>query len=190
MALKTVSVLRLAHLMPPERVEQLYQDTIELVADVAQRDLGDVDIIVRDLLPSDFPGYTANEWTETSGATDNAWDTTTGGNGGSIADETFMGILGVQFLGGITALPVSALRFTVGASLVAQWSLYLPAVEYTLTTSGATTHQFPVALAETPIIIRQNQTLKVEEYVIEINTAYQLAFIGFVAEKVGKTLSP
>ena len=186
--LRTMSVLRNADYMRPERIDGILKRTLNKLVEVAQEDMPGVNITVRDLVPADMPNQSNNEWTETSGS-DNAYADQSLIDGSAIADETFIAIYGCQFLTGHTTPPITALRLEVGASRVAQWNLYSIIRAYTLTTSGATDHPSPLGITENPIIIRQNQTLLAQEYTIEATTAYKLAFFGFVAEKAGKTIA-
>lgn len=187
--LRTMSVLRNADHMRPERIDGILKRTLNKLVEVAQEDMPGVNITVRDLVPSDMPNQTNNEWTEASGSGDNAWTDMALIDGTGIADETFIAIYGCQFISGHSTPPITGLRIEVGASRVAQWSLYSISRDYTLTSSGATQHTAPLGITENPIIIRQNQTLLVQEYVTETTITYRLAFFGFVAEKAGKTIA-
>jgi hypothetical protein len=113
-------------------------------------------------------------------------------DGTAIADDTVMLIYGVSCpLPTTTAAPnVTALRFTVGASLRAQVDLYKVLnffspdnAEAQLTTGSST-----VGYLSTPLIVTSQQTVKVQQRVVTASTTHQVIFHGFVAEIQGKTL--
>ena len=188
MPLTTISSLRIAH--DPQEADRLYDVALNQVEAVAESHFTGRNFTIRDLVPSDMPGNSNNEWTETSGGTDNAYDTTTAGSGAAIADDTILCIYGVTFPTPYTAatLPVTALRFTVGASLRAQVDLH---EIVTLEQGGTGAGEAVVprkGFLTTPIIITSQQTLKIEEYVTAASGAYQMFFHGFVAEIQGKTI--
>jgi hypothetical protein len=134
---------------------------------------------------------TANEWTDATG-TDNTWDTMTLWDGTAISDDTVMVIYGISIpLSTITSAPnITALRFTVGASLRSQVDLYkilhfgTPDVaEAGLLTGGSDTGYLMA-----PIIITSQQTVKVEQRVVTASATHQVIFHGFIAEIQGKTI--
>jgi len=187
MPLTTISSLRVIH--DPQEADRLYDVALNQVEAVGEDHFNGRNFTIRDLVPSDMPGNSNNEWTETSGS-DNAYATTTAGNGSAIADDTVLCLYGVTFpTPTSTAAPlVTTLRFTVGASLRAQLDLH----EILTFEQGGTGAGEPVSGKKgffvTPIIITSLQTLKIEEYTTTATTAYQMHFHGFVAEIQGKTI--
>ena len=150
------------------------------------------------MIPLDAPGLSlyatatdANEWTDSTGS-DNTWDDTTLWDGTPIADDTVMLLYGVSVpLPTTTAAPnVTALRFTVGASLRAQVDLYKilnfqsPDTGETALTTGSTL----IGYLMSPIIITSSQNVKVQQRVVTASATHQIIFHGFVAEVQGKTL--
>jgi len=184
MPLTTISSLRIAH--DPQEADRLYDVALNQVEAVAESHFSGRNFTIRDLVPSDMPGNSNNEWTETSGS-DNEYATTTAGNASAIADDTIMCIYGITMpTATTTAAPiVSALRFTVGASLRAQIDLH---EIMTFQASAAGFIESRKGFLTTPIIITSQQTLKIEEYTTTATTAYQMHFHGFVAEIQGKTI--
>jgi len=181
-----VSILTPKDEIPVERLDGIKSAAIRMLLQKAEEALPGKKLVIRDLTPQDL-GLTNNEWTETSGSTDNAWDDISVANK-TIEDNRFVAIVGCRVLSGHTTPPISALKFTVGGSEVARWEVTKAFNTYTLTTSGAVQHENPVCYTEGPIIITQNMSLTISEYVIETATAYKLAFIGYVCEPEGKTL--
>lgn len=187
MPLTTISSLRVIH--DPQEADRLYDVALNQVEAVAEDHFSGRNFTIRDLVPSDMPGNSNNEWTETSGS-DNEYATTTAGNASAIADDTIICIYGVTLpTPTSTAAPiVTALRVTVGASLRAQLDLH----EILTFEQGGTGAGEAVVgkkgFLQTPIIITSQQTLKIEEYTTTATTAYQMHFHGFVAEIQGKTL--
>jgi hypothetical protein len=181
-----ISVLVPKDEIPLDRLDGIKSAAIRMLLQKAEEALPGKKLIIRDLTPQALE-LTNNEWTETSGSTDNAWNDTSIANK-TIADNRFVAIIGCKVLSGHTTPPISALKFTVGGSEVARWDLYKAFRTYTLTTSGAVEHDNPVCYTEGPIIITQNMSLTISEYVIEASTPYKLAFFGYVCEPEGKTL--
>ena len=187
MPLTTVSSLRV--ISDPQEADRLYDVALNQLEAISEGHFSGRNFTIRDLVPSDFPGNSNNQWTESAGGTDNTYDTTAAGNGSAIADDTVLCIYGVTFPTPYTAatLTVTALRFTVGASLRAQVDLH----EIVTLEQGGTGAGEAVAPKKgfmvTPIIITSQQTLKIEEYGTASGT-YEMFFHGFVAEIQGKTL--
>lgn len=182
-----VSVLTQIAQLPPERIDGIKTATMRKLLELAEAALPGKKLIIRDLTPLDL-ALTNNEWTETSGASDNTWADTS--ITGTLADDRWVAILGIKILSGHTTPPISALKFTVGGSEVARWDLYKAFATYILTTSGAVQHDNPECITEGPIIITKNTPFTVAEYVIEASTAYKPVLFGFVCESEGKTIKP
>ena len=186
MPLTTISSLRVIH--DPQEADRLYDVAVNQTEAIAESHFSGRNFTIRDLVPSDMPGNSNNEWTETSGS-DNEYATTTAGSGSAIADDTIICIYGLTMptATATSAAIISTLRFTVGASLRAQVDLH----EIITLEQGGTGAGEAVAARKgfmvTPIVITAQQTLKIEEYGTASGT-YEMFFHGFVAEIQGKTL--
>ena len=198
--IKTVSVLRNMQELKPERIDGIVNTSMALLARAALADLQG-SVIIRDLLPSDLPGYSTNLYTETSGTAID-WATTTGGDDTQIADDTTIAIWGVRLMTPATSEtaatafqdltpPITALRISVGSSKVALWNLYQIMSVHVDDLSGDAAHNPMGGIVESPIIITKRQKLKIEGY--SATTAadpYNYHFFGAVAEKAGLNISP
>jgi len=190
MPLTTISALRIVN--DPQEADRLYDVALNQVESISNSHFSGRNFTIRDLLPLDAPSSpTANEWTDATG-TDNTWDTMTLWDGTAISDDTVMVIYGISLpLSTITSAPnITALRFTVGASLRSQVDLYkilhfgTPDVaEAGLLTGGDAT-----GYLMTPLIITSQQTVKVEQRVVTASATHQVIFHGFIAEIQGKTI--
>jgi len=190
MPLTTISSLRVVN--DPAEADRLIDVALNQVEAVAEGHFSGRNFTIRDLIPLDSPSSpTANEWTDSTG-TDNTWDDTTLWDGTAISDDTVMCIYGISIpLVTTTAAPnITALRFTIGASLRAQVDLYKilnffspDNAEAQLTTGSST-----VGYLVSPLIITSNQTVKVQQRVVTASVTHEVIFHGFVAEIQGKTI--
>ena len=190
MPLTTISSLRVVN--DPMEADRLIDVALNQLEAIADGHFNGRNFTIRDLIPMDAPSSpTANEWTDATG-TDNTWDTMTLWDGTAISDDTVMVIYGISLpLSTITSAPnITALRFTVGASLRSQVDLYkilhfgTPDVaEAGLLTGGSDTGYLMA-----PIIITSQQTVKVEQRVVTASATHQVIFHGFIAEIQGKTI--
>ena len=180
MPLTTVSVLKIVE--DPNEASRLYESALEMLQEVAEQEFSGNKYIIRDLVPSDMPGLTNNEWTEVTVA-QGAYSTTTMGNGTGIADDTVMLIYAISSpTVDVRNTPdITAMRFTIGAALRAQINLY-----DILTYDG----NLPPVMGYfmTPLIITKNQNVTIDEYPITSAQTHQKVLYGFVAEKAGKLL--
>ena len=196
MPLTTISSLRVVN--DPLEADRLIDVALNQLEAVAESHFNGRNFTIRDLIPLDAPGLSlyatatdANEWTDSTGS-DNTWDDTTLWDGTPISDDTVMEIYGVSVpLPTTTAAPnVTALRFTVGASLRAQVDLYKilnfqsPDTAEASLTTGSTL----IGYLMSPIIITSSQNVKVQQRVVTASATHQIIFHGFVAEVQGKTL--
>ena len=180
--LSTISVLRV--IPDVDEANRLFYAALHQTEQEAEKEFGPrTDFTIRDLVPSDMPGLTTEEWVETSGSVDNAYAQTTMGDGTAIADDTIMCIYGFSShtIDTPSAPDITTLRITVGAALRAQLNLY-PILVYDAQLAPKKGY------LDTPIILTPNQTLKIEEFVTTTSQVYQLAVHGFIAEKAGKVL--
>ena len=196
MPLTTISSLRVVN--DPLEADRLIDVALNQLEAVAESHFNGRNFTIRDLIPLDAPGLSlyatatdANEWTDSTGS-DNTWDDTTLWDGTPISDDTVMLLYGVSVpLPTTTAAPnVTALRFTVGASLRAQVDLYKilnfqsPDTGETALTTGSTL----IGYLMSPIIITSSQNVKIQQRVVTASATHQIIFHGFVAEVQGKTL--
>jgi len=196
MPLTTISSLRVVN--DPIEADRLIDVALNQLEAVAESHFNGRNFTIRDLIPLDAPGLSlyatatdANEWTDSTGS-DNTWDDTTLWDGTPISDDTVMEIYGVSVpLPTTTAAPnVTALRFTVGASLRAQVDLYkiLNFQNPDTGESNLTTGSTLIGYLMSPIIITSSQNVKVQQRVVTASATHQIIFHGFVAEVQGKTL--
>jgi len=193
MPLTTISSLRVVN--DPIEADRLIDVALNQLESVAETHFNGRNFTIRDLIPLDTPGlslYTtatdANEWTDSSG-TDNTWDDTTLWDGTPIADDTVMEIYGIS-IPGVTAVAapvVTALRFTVGASLRAQVDLY-KILQFDVGETSNTTGSNLIGYLMTPIIVTSSQNVKIQQRVVTASQTHTIIFHGFVAEVQGKTL--
>lgn len=169
------SVLTPIRNMAPERLDALQQEALAKLLEIAETDLRGPEkrLILRDLMPTDL-GLSNESWFETTGGTPNAFEDSEIASK-TIADQRFIVIWGL--IDASEAIAVSALRFTVGSSKVALWSLDKLAMD---------PNRQGVALS--PIFISQNTPITIEHYVKVANEGTELIFVGAVCEKEGKTL--
>ena len=190
MPLTTVSSLRVVN--DPIEADRLIDVALNQVEAVAERLFSGRNFTIRDLIPLDAPSSpTANEWTQSSG-TDNTWAATTLWDGTAIADDTVMCIYGISApLPTITTAPnVTALRFTIGASLRAQVDLYkiLNFQSPDVAEAALTTGSDLIGYLMTPIIVTSSQNVKIQQRIVTAGGTMHLIVHGFVAEVQGKTL--
>lgn len=186
MPLTTQSILRVD--LPPEEIDRLINSALNQLEMIAERDFQGREFTFRDLVPSDLPGFTNEEFVETSGS-DNAYATTTGGNGGATADDTILMIWGISIITPAQTPTVTVFRFTVGASLRSQVNLYpLWSIINTGTAAGEVSGQVKTGYLMTPIAVTKETNFTIEEYTIEATTAYRPVFHGAVAEIQGRTI--
>jgi len=190
MPLTTISSLRVVN--DPAEADRLIDVALNQVEAVAEGHFSGRNFTIRDLIPMDAPSSpSANEWTDSTG-TDNTWDDTTLWDGTAIADDTVMCIYGVSIpLSTTTAAPnITALRFTIGASLRAQVDLYkiLHFGTPDIAEAGHTRGSDGTGYLVSPLIITSNQTVKVQQRVVTASATHEVIFHGFVAEIQGKTI--
>ena len=206
--LKYKSILRRADMMAPNRVDGIVKHVIEQLVWMAVAEEGESQWIARALTADDMPGGTVREWNEATGTTSEIFVAAALGDGTNTADDTFIGIYGCQFIAATGRLlgaagsvganrvlykpPITAARFTVGGTRVAEWDLYTiwRSVAHTGPHSTATEKlgtmiDFPLGIAESPILIGQNKALLVEyfEQVPTTITDFVLQLLGIVVEK-------
>lgn len=191
-ALKTISALRVD--LTPDEISQMRDENFAVLEQLAEKEFNGRDFIIRDLMPSDFPGITTEEYTETS-STDNTWTDTTAGNGGAIADDLIIMIEGLslydqQSTTGRTP-PVSAFRIDVGAARRAIFSVYPLFRGGNVAQSGTAAggvQNVPTGYLMTPIIATKTKTLLIQEYNITASAVYVAAWFGLAAEISGASI--
>lgn len=186
MPLTTQSILRID--MPGDEIDRLVNSALNQLEILGEREFGGRNFTIRDLVPSDLPGFTNEEFVETSGS-DNAYADTTGGDGTAIADDTILMIWGIAIITPAVSPIVTVFRFTVGASLRAQVSLYpLWHNINSGTAVGDDLGPLKIGYLMTPIGITKQTNLTIQEFTIEATTAYRPVFIGATAEVQGRTI--
>ena len=183
MPLNTLSVLRWVR-DPLER-NRLYESAMAQLEETGLAEFDEKAFTIRDLVASDMPGNANNEWTEpvANFAAANVYAASASGNGGNIADDTVMCLYGLHLVTVVTAATptLTVLRFSVGASLRAQVSVY-GIFNYNADQNIRNGYLY------SPVIITKNQALKIEHYTPTTNTVLQVVYLGLIAEKVGKTI--
>jgi hypothetical protein len=187
MPLTTISSLRVVN--DPAEADRLIDVALNQLESISEDHFNGRNFTIRDLLPLDAPSSpTANEWTDATG-TDNTWDDTTLWDGTAIADDTVLCIYGISIpLATTTAAPnVTALRFTVGASLRAQVDLY-KILHFDIGTESTITGNDGAGYLMSPIFVTSQQTVKIQQRVVTASATHEIIFHGFVAEIQGKTI--
>ena len=202
MPLVTKSLVRQGELLAPAKIDGIVNALIGQLCGLAYAAMGPVALTARNLVASDFPGDSNNDWLEVSLTVDNAYANSANGDGTAIADETFIGIYGFKQIlheevdgeDGADTPAMTTIRITVGGTLVAQWDMHSTFVGMAESGAPATTMgptvKHMTAIIESPVIITQNQTLTVAFYEVENTLDTIVAFLGIVVEKVGRTLNP
>jgi hypothetical protein len=197
------SILRRGDTMSPGRVDGIVKHVERRLTWMAVAEEGESDWISRALVSGDIPPTNAlRDWLETTGTTSETFVAAAIGDGTNIRDDTFIGIYGCKWLAAPSRLlasirapyrpPVTAVRFTVGGSRVAEWDLYeiWRSVGHVGPNSSATEKlggmiDYPVGIAESPILIGQGKGLLIEYYEQVPTTAQEfvLQLLGIVVEK-------
>ena len=195
MALRSLSILRPGHTLSIDAIQDHVNRSLGMLSGVATNALHQKDVVIRDLLASDLPGYSNDLWAEETGTTVGYYNTN-GGDASELAVDTFLVIWGVRLMFGATRVPaqtdpgrveppVNGVRIRAGAAVVAQWSFYpLLDVAY-----GDETTVFRPAegYTATPLILTQRTPLLIEAY----NTSaaakkWSWQLLGATAEPAGK----
>lgn len=196
-----VSVLWNYKTMRIERVEAIRRAALLQLASVTRTALPGVDLIIRDLRPSDLSGPTTDVYAETSTAQAVGYATTSAGDDTAIADETFLAIWGVRLHTAQTSEtaaatfqalipPITGLRISVGSSVVAIWDLYRIMTVISMDNVEACVFEPVLGITEMPIIVTQNTKLKIEEYGSRtVADPYEISYEGAVCEKAGKNIA-
>lgn len=190
---KINSVLLKVDEVKAERVDGIKRAAEKMVFATAIAALGvGADLIIRDLVPTDL-GEAAEEWIEVTGV-NNTWTTVLTTAPSTIADNRFIAITGCRIVcstatGGVFLEPaITAVRFTVGGSVVAQWNLYpIFSPAGAATGAGSSAIVLPAGISESPIVASQNMPVNIETYAVE-TTVVRLAIDGIVCEKMGLKL--
>ena len=200
--LQTRSIARPAQQMRMALRDGIKNALLDRLVALAHEQLGhSVRLTARDLVGSDMPNLSNNDWLETtegSGAYANAAFAT----GSAIADETFIGIYGFQQImhedtdadrGGSTPV-ATVMRFDIGGTRVAQWDMQSTFVGNALAGASDTSFggamEHDQAISESPVIVTQNQNLTVSFWEVTTTLDFVVALLGFVVEKAGRTINP
>jgi len=131
-------------------------------------------LVVRDILTATDLDYSAEEWSEVTGITVNAYETMTTG---TMATDRYLGVFGVKLVEG--AGSCSALRFNVGGGDRAIWQL-----------QALNEQDGYVGISPSAILISQNAPYTISRYVRSIRNAFFCVLKGVVVEARGKLVSP
>ena len=201
--LKFNSHLRRADMMSPGRVDGIIKHVRAQLIWMAVAQTGEADWVSRALVSGDVPPTNAlRDWLETTGTTSETFVTAAIGDGTNTRVDTYIGIYGAKWLAAPSRLlasirapyrpPVTAVRFTVGGTRVAEWDLYeiWRSVAHVGPNSSATEKlggmvDFPVGIAESPILISHSKGLLIEYYEQVPTTAQEfvIQLLGTVVEK-------
>jgi len=200
------SVLRPIHTMSVQRVEEIINHTKRMLLWMAVAEEGEQDWIVRSLHRGDMPltTTTQRDWFETTGVTSDQFITAAIGNGTVISDDTFIGIYGARWFFTENRAqnanripfrpPVTAVRFVVGGTRVAEWdlfSIFVATGNQGANSSGVQDfgvfQPYPDGIGESPILVSQNKTLLVQYYEVVAGTAtdFGIQLLGLVVERAG-----
>jgi len=201
------STLKPWYLWNIDNLNGYIQHAKDMILYFAVKEEGEQPWIIRHLHRGDMPltTTTQRDWFETTGVTTDQFVTAAIGNGTAIQDDTFMVIIGARWIYTENRLaanadrrafrpPVSFVRFVVGGTRVAEWDLV--SIFNSVVSQGAASSvtgepgpfaDYPLGIAESPIIITQNKTLLVQYYEMVATTAadFSLYLYGFVCEKTG-----
>ena len=191
--LRTSSILTPVRDMPADEVLARKDEAILKLEALAMDRLGaDTKLITRDLKPTDL-GLTNEEWTDTTGSTDNTYENhiVAGGSTYTINNRVFVVIWGVRNYTPATGAgtqPITRLRITVGGSRVAEWNLMGVQMSHSPDTTETAVIRPIAAIADDPIFVEQNLELLLEQYVITTSAVFKMAIEGAVCEPSGLTL--
>jgi len=172
----------MAYLIPifelsPSEIAGIRNDAVRAVSRIVAQELKKSlkDLVVRDILPATDLDYTNETWTETTGATENVYETMSTGNLGA---DRWIGFYGVKVEG---ELSVSLIRFTSGGGQRAVWNLQnLSAVD------GGDLLGFTPSV----VVLTPNSSYTIERYVRLSSSPANIVLKGFVVEARGRTVSP
>ena len=201
--LKYKSILRRADTMSPGRVDGIIKHVIEYLTWMAVSQTGESEWISRQMVSGDIPPTNAiRDWLEATGTTSETFVAAAIGDGTNTRVDTYIGIYGAKWLAAPSRLlagirapyrpPVTAVRFIVGGTRVAEWDLYniWRSVAHVGPNSSATEKlgamiDYPEGVAESPIFISGSKGLLIEYYEQVPTTAQEfvLQLLGIVVEK-------
>ncbi len=98
-------------------------------------------------------------------------------------------ILGFAYGAAIFRLPITGIRFDVGGSRVAQWNVQTLDTGYS-TAAMTDALQPQGGVTKSPIIVAEDITVTIFEYVRTAATIYNPVWLGVTVEKQGVTLKP
>lgn len=150
---------------------QFIKKLVEIAASEMKKQLSD--IVVRDLRPKSDLDYTYEQWTESTGATGDAYETMSTGTNGA---DMWIGIFGVKVE---ENCPVTMLKFNIGNGERAIWELESLKAEDDF-----------VGFSPAGVVISPNSPYTISRYVRTINAAHTIVLKGVVVEARGKVISP
>lgn len=134
-------------------------------------------LVVRDIRPLVTVGdldYTYEDWSETTGATANAWETMSTGTN---VDQRWIGFYGVKV--DPDNFSITAIRFNVGGSDRVIWQL-----------QSLNLQDDMVGYCPSVIVIPPNAPYTISRWVRSINSIDRTVLKGTVVEPRGKVISP
>ena len=165
--------------LAPGEISSIRNNFIRKLVGVAQLELKvPVDsIVVRDIRPLDDLDYTYQTWTESTGATESAYETMSTGAGTAAKErDRWIGIFGVR----VSADPaVSLIKFNVGGGDRAIWSL-----------ASLRPEDDMVGYSPAGVVISPSQQFTISRYVVQASTQVTIVLKGVVVEVRGRLISP
>lgn len=197
--LKTLSILWPEDEIPAQAIKDIILGCRAQVARIAAQEFRTNSVTVRALQGEDLQfkngsGTVINDMSQASNSS-TGWNTMTVQAGTDTMDVTIptdivVGIYGcaVQSAHGSGDLGpvVSAVRYTVGQSLVQQHNLYPIWQIQNADDTESVLLKAKSAYFEQPILIRPSDPLKIEDYTLETSENYNLIYLGWVGHKVEK----
>lgn len=205
MAIKFRSLLRDANSMSVDRVDGLIESALRVGHSEAVRQIGEDNYVIRSLHAGDLPptGTTARLWLETTGTTTEVFVAAAIGDGTQINDDTVIALYGARWIFAERPNingnnqphrpPVSSLRIVVGGTRVAEWDLWgifrgfaTRGGSSSDVTSSVAVVDYPMGIAESPIIVGPRKNLLFEYYEMTATASdFSLQILGHVIEKTG-----
>lgn len=161
--------------LSPGQAGKIRNDMIAYLVARAVRELrvGADKLIVRDIRAKDDLNFTYEDWTETTGSTDDTYETM---DTGTVGDRRYIGIFGVKME---PDEPCTAIKFNVGGADRVIWQL-----------QALRTQDDMVGFCPSGIVMPQNMPYTISRYVRNISTQTKLVLKGLVIEPRGMVMSP
>lgn len=169
-------LIPIGHLSPGQAGSIRNEIVKQVVAEVGrQLNLEASRLVVRDIRPSGDLSYTYEDWQETSGTSEDAYETM---DTGTVADGRWIAIYGVK-IDPPSAGTCTKLKFSVGGSDKVIWML-----QHLREEDGYE------GICNSAIIMPQNTIYTFSRYVREASAPATIILLGVVIEPRGKVVSP